>query len=83
MYTMADREEFAAGFARSRRGNLWRRWETDQGDEITLTVFPRRGATSPTASATTRGRRTARGLTSRPTEEEAIRALWVRLGNTL
>jgi hypothetical protein len=36
-------EAFAAGFKRSKRGNLWRRWADRYGGELTLTVFPRRG----------------------------------------
>jgi hypothetical protein len=36
-------EEWRAAFARSRKGNLWRRYEGSDGVRLTLTVFPRSG----------------------------------------
>jgi hypothetical protein len=72
-------EEFAAGFKRSKRGNLWRRWADRDGGELTLTVFPRRGGYFAYAIADEDG--PAFSPRCYETEEEAIEALWRELGD--
>jgi hypothetical protein len=69
---------FAAGFRRSRRGNLWRRWSGGGGGELTLTVFPRRGGSFAYAIAGEGG--PAFSTQNYETEGGAIKALWRELG---
>jgi hypothetical protein len=70
---------FRAGFLRSRRGNRWRRWETANGEELTVTVFQRGGGYAYCVAGPGGGTRFSPG--DFPTEEDALEALWRELGD--
>jgi hypothetical protein len=78
MWLIRTEAAFAAGFRRSVRGNLWRRWAGGGGRELTLTVFPRRGGSFAYAIADEDG--PAFSTQSYETEGEAVGALWRALG---
>jgi hypothetical protein len=78
MSLIRTEEAFAAGFKRSKRGNLWRRWADRYGGELTLTVFPRRGGSFAYAIAA--GDRPVFSTQNYETEGEAVGPLWRALG---
>jgi len=73
---MRARESFAAAFRRSRRGNLWREYDGDEGRRLTLCVFPRSGGFA-WSIADREGVRFSRETFDE--EDEAIGGLWHEL----
>jgi hypothetical protein len=70
---MARGREFVQGFQKSRRGNLWRRW-----NGVTLTVYQQGSGYYGFCIASEEGPQFS--ARSYETEAECLDALWVALG---